>query len=728
MATVAALAALATAPAPALAGRWTSLQAKSTQTSPQSAASGSSWHTLSEPISESNLRSVPFGTRSYWVQPWRAYMDTRPASALQEGLGINFNVTNSIDEPVAQVLQETGFTLARVGINWQAISYENPAEFSNPAGLRARLEVLKAHGLRPLILLDANSESPAPSVPVTLTTTTEAKAGSAAVQLTASSAAEVVPGKTGFDDLTFGGDPDVLITAVSARDVATLSAPLKANLPAGEHKGRTLRYAPFGKPTLPNGQPNPLFRETMEGWLKYVSAVCHLAASAVGPNGYDLEVWNELSFGSQFLKSEAYYKTGGGHENTEPVARETEESMEMPELETATEESATTRLLLDETVRLVRAPGSGIPAGVGITDGFASQTPFPSGANAPVGLTALSKHPYNGWKEFPAAQKASPIRNVNAVGGLEGGGVNRLPSFAPTFDSLFPEYFLTGISTENLVREVAPITTEIYGFPHGREVGPVGGEPVQKWITEYTLVPGKHGVPTGPQGEKLSGVTVTPRDHEHFLAKALLRSLTAMINKGFSREYIFAAANARNASVIGEAFMNDLKTKGASYPGFAAGGEVVAALHNLVQHFAGPGLEGQPRQLQLESIAQLGNHAQFSGNGTTAHPALYDREVLAVLPFESAPNRFVIPYYVMTRDLLTDYQPSAPSSDLQRFDLPDESFRITFANLPSGTPKVSSYDPITGSSSPTKVVEETAKSTTIEVAATDYPRLLQIEY
>ena len=99
-----------------------------------------------------------------------------------------------------------------------------------------------------------------------------------------------------------------------------------------------------------------------------------------------------------------------------------------------------------------------------------------------------------------------------------------------------------------------------------------------------------------------------------------------------------------------------------------------------------------------------------------------------MLPFESAPNRFVIPYYVMTRDLLTNYQPSAPSSDLQRYDLPSESFRLTFSNLPSGTPRLSSYDPITGATSQAKIVEQTARSTTIEVAATDYPRLLQIEY
>ena len=149
------------------------------------------------------------------------------------------------------------------------------------------------------------------------------------------------------------------------------------------------------------------------------------------------------------------------------------------------------------------------PAGVGITDGFASQTPFPSGANAPIGLTALSKHPYNGGKEFPAAQRHPAIRNVNANGTVEGGGPKRLPAYSPTFDSLFPEYFLTGTATENLVRDVAPFTTEIYGLRTARDVGPLGGAPVQKWITEYALSPANTAVVAGPQGEKLPGVTLT---------------------------------------------------------------------------------------------------------------------------------------------------------------------------------------------------------------------------
>ena len=61
---------------------------------------------------------------------------------------------------------------------------------------------------------------------------------------------------------------------------------------------------------LTSGQPNPEFEATLSGWLSYVGTVCKLAASVVGPGGFDLEVWNELTFGSQFLNSENYYSAG----------------------------------------------------------------------------------------------------------------------------------------------------------------------------------------------------------------------------------------------------------------------------------------------------------------------------------------------------------------------------------------------------------------------------------
>lgn len=665
---------------------------------------------LTDPIDPRFLTDVPFGARSFWLQPWRAYLDTWPASRLREALGVNFNVNDKEAEATAQLLQDSGFKLARIEINWSALSYEDPSKFTDEAHVRTRLEALRNHGLRPLILLDANSEAPAPAKHITLETVSPAPAGATTVKLTPASAAAVVPGKSGFNQLSFGGDPDILITAIGPGDTATLSKPLPNALPAGAHKGTTLLYAPFQPPLLANGQPNPAFRETLAGWLTYVRAVSREAASILGPEGYDLEVWNELSFGSQFLNAESYYT---------PVV-EGEESETTRQI---------TKALLQETVAYIRNPANGISLGVGVTDGFASQTPFPSGAGAPLGLTALSKHLYQGAKEFPADYPEGSITPIDALGQADTiSHGNFTPLFVPAYQSLFPEYYLSATSTETIVRDLAPFTTYVYGFPHGREVGPPGGAPLQKWMTEYNL--GTSGASVmGPDEQTPLPTTLTPADKEHFQAKALLRSLVAMVSKGMTREYFYGAAPG-NLSLINKSFFTELQESPGVYPGDQAGGETMSAFRNLLTQFQGPGPNGPPRQLQLQAISQEGDHAQFTGDGTPAHPDLYDREVLAVFPFQTAPTSFSIPVYVMTRDLLTLYDPDAPASDPTRFDLPDENFTITLANLPPSAtpPTIAAYDPLQNTTTPTHLIAYKPGTATIQLAATDYPRILELNF
>ncbi len=682
----------------------------------------------SAPIDPRYLTDVPFGTSSFWVQPWRAYLDTWPAARLLDSLGINFNVSAPDAESTAQLLQDSGITLARIEINWSSLSYEAPTTFLNEPNIRARLQALHNHGLRPLILLNANSEAPTPAKHITLETTSEAPAGAQTLTLTPASAAAVVPGKSGFDRLTFGGDPDILITSVGAGGLATLSRPLPSPLAAGAHKATTLLYAPFGPPQLPDGEPNPAFQATLAGWLSYVASVSREAASVFGPEGYDLEVWNELSFGSQFLNPEAYFSTAPEREpGSEPEPGS--EAEPNAEAEPGATTKAITKAVLTATVGYIRDPAHGIPPGVGITNGFASQTPFPSGAQAPLGLTALSKHLYKGAISFPSEYPARSITPINALGAKDtASNASSTPLFIPSYQSLFPEYYLTATSTETLIRDLAPFTTHVYGDPHGREVGPPGGAPVQKWMTEYNL--STHGAtPVGPDESTPDPVALTPPDKAHFQAKALLRSLVAMVSKGVEREYFYGAAPG-NLSLIDKGFFSALEANPSTYPGDERGGETMNGFRNMLAQFRGPGPGGAPRQLTLLSIDQNGNHAQFAGDGTPAHPSLYDREVLAVFPFQSSPTRFEIPVYVMTRDLLTLYEPEAPSTDPTRFDLPDETFRITLGNLPEsgGSPSVSAYDPLRNATTPARLVAREGDSATFEIAATDYPRVLTIDY
>jgi hypothetical protein len=725
---------------------------------------------LSDPIDPRFLTDVPFGKRSFWLQPWRAYLDTWPASRLLESVGINFPANPKLAEGSAQILQESGFKLARMQISWNALSYETPTTFipSHLASIGARLTAMHDHGLRPLIVLDADSELPTPFKLVKLETTAAAPAGARTVKLSPASAALVVPSRTGFNGLTWPGAADVLITSVGAGDVASLSRPLRSALAAGSHAATTLRYAPFQSPTLAGGQPNPEYEATLTGWLAYVRAVCDEAASVVGAGGYDIEVWNELSFGSQFLNSENYYsstsesepgsegeeETGGATEGETEGEGESETgtageaavqagSLSSPRAATATKpkhvkshkalvSKEIRKALLDETVAYIRNPANGLSPAVGITDGFASETPFPSGADAPLGLTALSKHPYTGAKDFPAAFREEAIRPIDALGGRDtASNKSFTPLFIPEYQSLFPEYWLTATSTETLIRDIAPFTTYIYGFPHGREVGPVGGVPVQKWITEFNLIPGRGKVMGPDEVTPMSGgsATLTPADKEHFQAKVALRSLVSNVNKGITREYFYKAGPG-TFGLISQGFFSALEADPGVYPGNQLGGETMTGMRRMLAQFQGPGPQGPARQLTLLSIRQEGNHAQFTGDGTAPHPDLYDRDVLAVLPFQSSPTRFVIPVYVMTRDLLTLYEPLAPASDIHRFDLPAERFWITLGNLPetADPPAVSAYDPLLNESTPARLVSREGTTAVFEIAATDYPRLLNIDY
>jgi hypothetical protein len=667
-------------------------------------------HVSNDPIDPRYLTQVPFGSSSFWIQPWRSYLDTWPASRLLNSLGINFNVTPKEAPGVAQLLGDSGFKLARVEIGWNSLSYDDPNSFVDEASVRRRLVALRRHGLRPLILLNANSGGPGPAKTVELETVAPAAAGAQSVKLSAASAAAVVPGRTGFDQLAFGGNPDVLVTSVSSNRVAQLSMPLPAALPAGLHRGTTLRYGPFAPPTLASGTPNPEFQATLAGWLSYVQTVCDEAESIFGADGYDLELWNEVSFGSEFLREDNYYSPPRDSGSGSP--KEAKE------------------VLRAETVAYVRDPAHGISPKVGISDGFASQTPFASGAKEPAGITALSKHLYKDPFRVPAEYKVVPgIKPIDALGGLdsntEPNGTSQLypPRFVPTFQVDFPEYFLTATQTETLIRDLAPMTTTVNGVPHGRFVGPAGGSPSQVWMTEYNV---------GAESEADSGPASAKRHVEraHLQAKGLLRSLVSMVGKGVRREYFYAATGAAGLSLVGGRFIAALNADPGSYPGARLGGETIRGFRNLLGAFHAPGRTGRPRQLRLLSIAQRGNRLQFAGDGTPAHPSLYDREALAVFPFQAAPGRFVIASYVMTRNLDKVYRSRLPATDEKRYDLPPETFRIRLGNVPDSRrpPSVVAYDPLLERHTRARLVSRKGHEIILEAPLTDYPRLLTVDF
>jgi hypothetical protein len=625
--------------------------------------------TLDSPFDPFQQTALDFGDRSHWLQPWRGYVETLPVSRFLRGAGVNFNVRPSRARTTARLLARAGFRRARFEIGWCAIAYGKPSRIRRPARIRTVLRAFRDNRLRPLILLNAHHGCPGPLRGLQVEVTAPARPGDRSLQLAPASAAQVVPGRTGLDSPHTYKAAATLFRSVSGRQV-TLSKPLERNLAPGVYAATTLRYEPFRRP----GDAG--FERTMRGWLAYVRAVTREVKRVLGSQAFEVEVWNELTFGSDFLDINRYY--------TPAVARGSQRRTE--------------RAILHRTLALIRSPRSGVRR-VGIGNGFASQRPWDSGATSPPGLTAIGKHPYAGRRSFPGDRVFSGIRPLDARGrpaGRRDAEGRWHDDFVPRYDAFFPEYYLTAIQTEHLVRDLSPITTDVYGTPHGRRTRPAGGRPPKVWLTETGLDP--NGIPR----------TVLPR----FKAKATLRYLTSWINKGATAVYLFAAGNAD-----GPWALVDHRAR--------RGGPALRALRRLTRTIrAGRRPITRRVSVRLRVVSDSHGHKQFNGDGTRAHPPLYNRDVLAFFPYQVSNRRVAVALYVMTRDLLKPYRRRLPAWRARRYDLPAERYRLTIAGVRRLPRALRATDPLRGKRVPVRVVRRSRNRLVVDIRLTDSPRLL----
>ena len=653
-------------------------------------AAAASWNTLSNPINPGELTKMPWGSSSYWLQPWRSSLTTRSAASLQSALGINFNVGVGEAMSTARLLHDAGIRRARLEISWNHMSYSNPSQLLNQSGWAQYITAMRVNGIRPLILLNGDPKGPTPMMPISLTVTTPAVAGATTVTLDPVSAAKVVPGLTGFDEGSYAAR--VLITSVDPNGVATLSQPLPASLAAGPAPATTFAFAPFAPPYLADGSPNPRFQQTLAGYLTYAKAVCQFVASVYGSDNFDVEVWNENQV---FLNESNYF-------NPVPDPGST---------------GSTTTAVLQATIAMLRNPANGLTH-VQVGDGFSSQSPWTSGTTVPVGTNAIDRHPYaQTHNEAPGSWSEAGIQPVNPQGlPLRARNSVIQPIFTPTFRAFFPEYPLSGIQTETLIRDLSStISSNIQGTIHGANTAPAGGTPPATWITEDNL-----------DGTSAMQNGLPAADMPEFQAKAALRFYLSYASTGAQAIDLYSAKgiNATDMNLISPAFFSAVDANPSSYPA-SLGGPTMQAVGRMSSTLAGAQPIAHPRQLTLTSIAQYGNNSQFTGNGTSAYPSLYDRDVLTFFPWQVSQHTFVAGVYVMTRDL-THYYTSHPAPGMTPYDMPAEAFRLTIGNVNGATASVSLSDPLTGTQQPATIISRTANQIVVQLAATDSPRMLAI--
>ena len=622
------------------------------------------------------LTAVPFGAHSPYLLPWRSYEETIPATQFLDGIGMNVNIGNGVNpDLIHQMLAKYGIRQGRYEIGWGSMRWdaddldENAKRYWAPI-----LRSAKKFNIRPLILLNAHQGVPCPMRAFDRILAAPAKKGDRVIRLT--DTGNLVIGKSGVSGLTDYWAAEALITKIES-DAVTLSKPLPKDLGAAGAKisMATLKYRPFGPPDTPE------YKETLDGWTRYAHAVARFAAQTLGTQGkpdlgFDLEIWNELSFASNFLLINQYYA---------PKIYEYHADDVWGAIVKATADTANSQ------------PADF--AGVLLCDGFSNTIPWPAAGSQPPRVAAMSKHPYPGRRTYPKDKSRGPV--INALFKEETNA-----AFYPAFTVNFPEYFATYLQTESVMRDLAPLPTNIYQGKHGRTARTVNGRilPVELWFTENGFAPNENGVKNRDAALALK-------------AKTTARFYCFCLGKGMQRLYLYAALEKDLwLGLVNENFAEYAK-KNAIYPAddsafVSPALRVMGRIVARVKQDTDPKLTAT-RKITVASITDTHNHFQFKGDGTPEHPTLFDRDTLAILPLQINARRFMIPYYVVTYDV---QKPLTP-----------EKFTVRLNGLKGEGATISAYDPIHDKSVPITIKQRGADFVALDLIAADYPYLLIVQ-
>jgi len=616
------------------------------------------------------VAKVGFGGQpSHHLQGWRGWMETYPAARFLAGVGIGLPPWDSpmigAYPQLCALLGRQGIRSGRIEIDWISLRYDDE-RIEDPQGrLRAALAAMRSSGIRPLILLNGHQGKPCPLRWSERRLVQPAARGARTLVLDSVDGLEVW--RSGPCDLTQYWAAECLITAIDAGTrTVTLGKALPVDLAAGPRRFATLRYLPFGP-------PGAELDRTIAGWKHYARTVAAFAAEALGTTGkpdlgFDLEVWNELSFASNFLLLNRYLDQG------EPYQ----------------EDAVWWRLPHAVGDAALETPAQF--AGVRIVDGMANTIPWPAAQWAHPRLAALCKHPYFGPEQLPEMLIKRNQAEVLVPGFTSA-------RFTPSYRLDLPEYHLSWLQSDTLVRDLFPGVAQVRGDRHGRdERAPGRGGSYGVWITEVGWNGTQRQVPAGR--------------FDRVKAIATLRLWCAYLGRGAQVVLPYSATEGWDSFGLvppaALAAINAGTATATTDPGLP-----LTAIGRLTAALAVPpgGALQTARQMAVRDIRDSHGRMQFPGEG--AVPPLYDREVLFLAPLQLNPRRFAVIYYVMTRDCGAEYAPAR--------------FTVALANLRGAGARVSALDPLDGLAPPVGAPAGDATTLTVEVEATSYPRLLLID-
>jgi hypothetical protein len=669
--------------------------------SPTTAAKGGAL-SFAQYIDPRFLTALAPNQRSHYIQAWRAYLETVPASNFVNGVGINYRPDLGLEEGNAVLMQHlarNGFNRVRLEFGWGHFNYDNPDDLTagdiNQEQMTVMLKAAKANGLRPVIALTIDDNDPVPALHFDRTVMKDTLKGSTVLQL--DDVSDIRTDYSGVNDPSTGQAAGLTIVEVDqAKKTITLARPTVEDIKLGEDVSiTTLKYRPFGPEKMPDGTPNLTYEETLNGWKRFVGNATKYFKQVLGDTNFDLEIWSPAS-GGRFLNINNYYP------DNKPVFPNYK-----PE--------QTASVLAKVTADYVKDPANKLP-GVKVSDGFGAVYNSFAGSNQPGSVDAISKAANTKTYDF-GSQIIFPDNKLIGAD-LKPDSTN----FDPGYKAMLPEFWASGISPNNILRDFAPFTSEANGIKYGRDAR---GTPVQGWITAA-------GADFSTEDRSYNANTVM-----YIKAKMAARYLTFFLNKGANLVTLDEVGGEDlTTGLVSERLLRISRKEGVKYP---TGDEAtytspaMSIVRNMVAKFK-EGLDSglaaaNTRQLEVD-ISE--DHSKFQFNPGRSAPTLFDREVLAILPYQLSggkdlnnKSKFIIPYYVMTRDIMNVYDEQ--KKDGPQTDLPPEAFTLTIRNLKGEGAKVSVYDPLNDKSVPVEVVKSSTNSLQVKVNATDYPYLLIVE-
>ena len=235
--------------------------------------------------------------------------------------------------------------------------------------------------------------------------------------------------------------------------------------------------------------------------------------------------------------------------------------------------------------------------------------------------------------------------------------------------------------------------------PADRKKRPADSDVFFHYMTEHGVMPAECGVNDAAGAWELK-------------SKCALRSYCLWLNKGVHAMHYYCARSEKDVEfgllpVDVEKLPKNAKFEDVATP-------PMKAIRNLVRCFEGSGSAEAPSAPQLNVDASETGDARTIFTGDAKHPPLYERDLLAVLPFRVSARQLAIPVYVVSYDITKKS--------------PDRTYRLTLSNLGGAAKEIYCADPVTAKPVEIKILRRENETIDIELPVNDCPRVLTIKF